>query len=60
MDLGVSFFGGFAARADLQWSGFYRIEGLHIANSEMDRRAREKTYGMHHLVLSLRSWPPMV
>ena len=38
--------------ADLQWSGYYRIEGFHIANSEMDKRAREKTYGMHHLVLT--------
>lgn len=36
---------------NLEWSGLYRIEGHHIKNSELDNRGREKSYGLHHLIL---------
>jgi hypothetical protein len=37
--------------ADFEWSGTYRIEGIHLSNSEVDDRHRELDYGLHHLSL---------
>ncbi len=36
--------------ADLDWSGFYRLEGYHINNPEISG-GDNKSYGLHHLVL---------
>ncbi len=45
-------FGCFSALGmDLDWTGIYRIEGYHIVNSELSDKNREKSYGLHHLVL---------
>lgn len=37
--------------ADMEWSGTYRIEGVHIKDSELDGRGKELNYGLHHLSL---------
>ena len=48
--LPVSVLGGFA-RADIEWSGAYRIEAYNLHNSDLDSRGKEINYGLHHLVL---------
>src|SRR5690242_11780231 len=35
---------------DFEWSGIYRIEGVHIKNSELDG-GKDLDYGLHHLSL---------
>ena len=40
-----------AMAGDLEWSGIYRVEGNFLKNSELDKDGKEKTYGLHHLVL---------
>ena len=39
---------------DFQWSGLYRIEGYSIKNSSLDASNKEKSYGLHHLILRPR------
>jgi hypothetical protein len=43
---------GFAAHADIEWSGTYRVEGVKIENADMNDVERNKQYMLHHLVLS--------
>ena len=40
-----------AFAGDIEWSGIYRAEGYHISNSELTSQTREKSYGLHHLIL---------
>ena len=47
-------FSGVAIAGDFQWSGLYRIEGYSIKNSSLDSGAKEKSYGLHHLILRPR------
>lgn len=42
---------GLAQADDLEWSGLYRIEGVHIKNDRLDGNGREKNYGLQHLIL---------
>ena len=37
--------------SDIEWSGIYRIEGIHISNPEMGGAKHELDYGLHHLSL---------
>lgn len=37
--------------ADFEWSGVYRLEGVHMQNSELDGRQKLLDYGLHHLSL---------
>ncbi len=40
------------ARADLEWSGMYRVEGDAIGNPQLDNRvAKDKNYGVQTLIL---------
>ena len=39
------------ARADIEWSGVYRVEAYNLKNSDLDSRGKEINYGLHHLVL---------
>ena len=41
---------GFAA--DINWSGYYRFEGVDIHGAELNSNASETSYMLHHLVLS--------
>ena len=41
----------FVFAGDMEWSGFYRIEGYRIDKSELSSNGNEKSYGLHHLVL---------
>lgn len=36
----------------IDWSGVYRVEGVNVKNSELDKVKRAKTYINHHLLLS--------
>src|SRR5438309_5480499 len=46
-------FGALSSQAgDLAWSGYYRLEGLSLNNSRLDGTKEEKSYILHHLVLS--------
>ena len=47
-------FSGVAIAGDFQWSGLYRIEGYSIKNSSLDKSGKEKSYGLHHLILRPR------
>ncbi|MCB0362128.1 MAG: hypothetical protein KDD35_05385 [Bdellovibrionales bacterium] len=46
--------GTFAQAMDLDWTGVYRVEGYHIVNSDLSGKDREKSYGLHHLILKPR------
>ncbi|MBX7231274.1 MAG: hypothetical protein K1X29_04215 [Bdellovibrionales bacterium] len=37
--------------ADFEWSGVYRIEGIHLNNAELSGAKNNKDYGLHHLSL---------
>lgn len=47
----TSFFASTVFAADLEWSGTYRAEGVFIKNSEASSSGKEKSYGLHHLIL---------
>lgn len=45
------FFVAKSKAADLEWSGIYRIEGVHVSNSELNSGKSQVDYGLHHLSL---------
>lgn len=43
---------GSAFAADLTWGGLYRVEGLKLINTDLGSDRTDKSYILHHLVLS--------
>lgn len=39
------------SRADISWSGNYRVEAVHVKGAELDSNQLTKAYLLHHLVL---------